>query len=634
MSFEKFESIPSGTSFYSLKDKAFFHVCQRVFESYDRIDAKRNSVTDKEKFDHYQTDITKAFKDTMGNLPYDKSFPLDAKTTNVIKEDGLTIKNVIFSSRENVFVTANLYIPETDGKKCPAVLLQCGHSANGKASKAYQRAARIIASYGIVVLVTDPAGQGERVQYINENGEAEIKGPTQNHQMFGTQCFLNGESPVKYFLADALKAVDYLESLEETDSAKIGATGISGGGTMTSLLMAYDERIKAAAPGCWPSSGREYFISGGAADSEQIWPNVLKNDIDVFEIMAAFCPRPLMLLAAAYDFIPIEGVKRLFNETKRLYSLSQAENNIEISIANEMHGYSESLAISAGEFFAKNFFGKVSRNENISILPLEDEKLFATKSGFVLVDFPESLAVYQENIAEYNKKTPLSEEEKTKVLSNLVFNERSKDFEYNLRVLNADYFSFCHDGLFVQPYIWFTGEFLPCHGFMFKSEENKDKNIPVTICLWMDGTDNLSENEDKIREICKSGRSAFIPDLTAMGKCVPHKMKGDADIKAHLGSISDKIAKSLIMLGDSLCALKTYSLVQTINMARKEFSEDVKLYTKGNYSVFARIVQKLDKNINCTCDGEVKIKDIINNKYYETYDISHIIMPGIGDYIE
>ena len=634
MSLKSIEQSTSFSSFYSLRDKAFAYAHKVRMDAYDKIEAVRKSIDSPQKLAAYQEKLRLALGDVIGELPYDKTFPLSPRYTGQREEGSLLIKNVIFQSRKGVYITANLYIPHDRPKKCPAVLLQCGHSANGKAKEAYQAAARIIARAGIIVLVTDPMGQGERMEYISQSGKAVLNTATRNHQQAGTQCFLCGYPLIRYFLADALRSVDFLCSLDEVDSSKIGATGISGGGTMTSLLMAYDRRIAAAAPGCWPSAGREYFAAGSAPDSEQIWPNALTFGIDVFELMACMCPRPLLLLAAEYDFIPIEGVKRLHTETARLYGLAGAEKNVQLSIAKEPHGYSLVSAMHAATFFAEHLTGKSYTPSGGKVTPLEDRHLHCTATGLVLTDFPDAVTVYEENLALFRQHTPVTESQVYEFLHNAVYSGRTEPEEIHVRSLTGSDNAFYDDGLWVQKYLWLTQDAMPCCGILLKAADNREKEVPVTICLWLGGTDSLCVHSEKIRDICASGRAAFVVDLSTMGKCKPNNLKGNADPGEALSSATDKIAKSLFLTGDSLCAVKAYDLLQTIKMAKAEFcTDDIALYTTGNYCVFGRIIQVLRKDVLCAFENEVRICDIITSRYYNTYDTAQIIMPGIGKYL-
>ena len=67
--------------------------------------------------------------------------PLNARTVATLDRDGYRIEKVMFESRPGFHVTGLLHLPVTPGPH-PAVLVPCGHSANGKAWRRTRRADR------------------------------------------------------------------------------------------------------------------------------------------------------------------------------------------------------------------------------------------------------------------------------------------------------------------------------------------------------------------------------------------------------------------------------------------------------------------------------------------------------------
>lgn len=634
MSIKEIETFSPDLLFTDLKSLCTHYVTKQMMEAFDRADHIRQKVQMVEDFQAYIENAKKVFRDSVGELPYDRNYPLHAITTGKIEETELTIEKVIFKAREGVYITANLYFPKNRQEKCPAVLLQCGHSENGKAYPTYQRAARIIAQSGIIVLVTDPPGQGERLSYIYEANGPLVAGAVPHHQRFGNQCFLTGSSPVKYFLADAMRAVDYLCSREEVDPERIGATGISGGGTLTSALMVMDPRIQAAAPGCWPTSGREYFFVGMSPDSEQVWPDTVKNGLDHYEVMAAMCPKPLMILAAEEDFVPIEGTERLFAECKRLWALNGSVEKVELTIGKGSHGYSAELAVAAAKFFQRNLCGEDKELSVGEIRTLPEEMLNCTESGQVKRDYPDSIFVYDENLKEYRKQRENrpSCREKRKWLYEQVYRGRSGVKAFHVRQFKVIY---AEEKICAVPLLWYNQSLMPCYGVLFENVAEQSEKGPVTICLWQCGTDNIAGNWEEIKRICRSGRNALVLDLSTMGKCTPNATLRRYKPEEAINGIIDRLSKHLIVLGDSLCAVKAYDLMQSVAMLREKMDvNDIEIFATGKYCIFAKIAQILDEQLHITLQNEVSVSDMITNEYYDNHDAAHVLMPGLGKYLD
>jgi hypothetical protein len=115
--------------------------------------------TKKEWEEYKQTLRNRIIKNT-GALVNQK-LPLDLKETGSLKQEGYTVKNIAFQTRPGVYATANLYIPDGDGK-FPAVIVMMGHSAEGRLYDKYQSVGITLALNGYVSLCIDPWGSGER----------------------------------------------------------------------------------------------------------------------------------------------------------------------------------------------------------------------------------------------------------------------------------------------------------------------------------------------------------------------------------------------------------------------------------------------------------------------------------------
>ncbi len=345
-----------------------------------RLDELEAALDSQEAIAAYQRKRREFLRWSLGRMP--QPAPLRATVTSKIDEDGFRIENVLFESQPGFHVTANLYRPDGEGP-FPGILLPCGHSVNGKAAAAYQKACRLLASNGFVVLCFDPIGQGERRQLIPP--EPHPFQPRGEHNDLGVAPILLGSNLASHMVWDGMRGIDYLCSRPDVDAQRIGCTGNSGGGNLTSYLMAYDDRIVAAAPGCFLTTHRRKNESPGPGDAEQNLFAQIRDGFDHPDFAIARAPKPTLILAATHDYVPIEGTWEALRQAKRVYTLLGYPERIDLVETNDKHGFSRRLREGAVRFFARWLQEReIDVFENDEVETLSDAQLQVTPQGQVL----------------------------------------------------------------------------------------------------------------------------------------------------------------------------------------------------------------------------------------------------------
>ncbi len=270
--------------------------------------------------------------------------PLNAQVRQVLDRGTYRIENLIFESRPNFLVSANLYLPKESAHRpypLPGVIGTCGHSSNGKAETAYQSFAQGLARQGYVVLLYDPIGQGERLQYPDAAFRSEIGVGVREHLYVGNQQCLVGEFFGSWRAWDGIRALDYLLTRPEVDPTQLGVTGNSGGGTMTTWLAGLDPRYTMAAPSCFVTSFRRNLENELPADTEQCPPRALALGLEHEDFLAAMAPKPVIILAKERDYFDVRGSEAALARLKHLYRLLGAEDQFALFTGPTTHGYSQ-----------------------------------------------------------------------------------------------------------------------------------------------------------------------------------------------------------------------------------------------------------------------------------------------------
>ena len=340
----------------------------------------KNGLRTKLDAEAYVESVRGKIAESFGKFP--NKTPLNARVTGEVNRDAYKIENVIFESRPGFLVTANLYIPKGKPFPLPAVVGTCGHSMSGKAAETYQSFAQGLARMGYVVLVYDPIGQGERLQYPDEQLKPQLGGATAEHLYFGNQQFLVGEFMGSWRAWDGIRALDYLLTREEVDPNHVGVTGNSGGGTMTTWLCGLEQRWTMAAPSCFVTTFRRNLENELPADTEQCPPKVLGLGLDHDDFLAALAPKPVILLAKEKDYFDVRGNQEAYLRLKRLYRLLGAEENIARFVGPTYHGFSRENREAMYGWF--NQVTGISEARAEPSLVLEEEKtLLCTPQGQV-----------------------------------------------------------------------------------------------------------------------------------------------------------------------------------------------------------------------------------------------------------
>ncbi len=314
--------------------------------------------------------------------PFPEKTPLNARVTGVVKRDAYDIEKILFESRPGFLVSANLYLPKGRKGPLPGVVGTCGHSTNGKAAGPYQSFAQGLARMGYVVLIYDPIGQGERIQYGHLDRKTRPGVGVGEHLHAGNQQFLVGDFFGSWRAWDGIRALDYLLSREEVDPKHVGVTGNSGGGTMTTWLCGVEQRWTMAAPSCFVTTFRRNLENELPADTEQCPPRALALGLDHADFLAALAPKPIILLAKERDYFDVRGAKEAFERLKRLYALLGAEDRVRQFVGPTEHGYSLENREAMYQWF--NHVTGISDAKTEPELTMEkDETLWAAPEGQV-----------------------------------------------------------------------------------------------------------------------------------------------------------------------------------------------------------------------------------------------------------
>jgi len=274
-----------------------------------------------------------------GLHPLPEKTPLNAVISGRIERDGYTVEKVHFEASPGILVTGNLYRPTADGEH-PGIIMPHGHWENGRLENVERGSipARAItmAKLGAVSFTYDMVGYNDSYQF--------------EHRWSANEEKIWGIHPFAIQLWSAIRALDFLETLDDVDPDKLACTGASGGGTQTFAVTAVDPRVKVAAPVNMISS----TMQGGCICENA---PALRLSNSNMEIGALAAPRPLLMVSATGDWTR-ETPRVEYPAIRSIYGLYDKTDHITNVHIDAPHNYNRDSREAMYRFFGKWLLGR------------------------------------------------------------------------------------------------------------------------------------------------------------------------------------------------------------------------------------------------------------------------------------
>ena len=206
-----------------------------------------------------------------------------------------------------------------------------------------------LAQHGYVVFSSDAPMWGERGQK---------EGPRRDrYDMIAGNMMMYGIDLSAYMTYDDLRATDYLASLPEVDSQRIGCTGWSMGAYRTWMLSALSDRIKAGAAVCWMVTTDEQLSFRYSRTENGGFANCLpglRRWLDYPHVASIACPKPMLFINGSKDkLFSVTGANKAFSIMHDVWQSQGAGDLLETELWEMPHSCPLRAQQRVLEFFQK-----------------------------------------------------------------------------------------------------------------------------------------------------------------------------------------------------------------------------------------------------------------------------------------
>jgi dienelactone hydrolase len=340
----------------------------------EKTEVRLRNFSTREEWDIYRERLRKHVLISYGLWPPPDKTPLNVKVFGAIVHEDYKVSKVVFESIPGFFVCGNLYEPVNKKGPFPVILNPHGHWKSRFRHDEYcSIPARCIgfARQGYIAFSWSMVGFDDMDQISHRCPEmADIPW---------------GISFGGLQLWNSIRAIDWIETLENADPDRIGCTGASGGAQRTFFLGALDDRIKITAPVAIVSTLRQ----GGCPCANAFGLRINTNNIEITSVMA---PKPQILVGATGDWTRYT-MQIEYPAVKEIYKLYNSASKVEGTIVDAPHNYNRDSRNRVFKFFGKHFLGI----EDSTILTEKPIPELTSEGNFLSKDIQKKLLIFNED---------------------------------------------------------------------------------------------------------------------------------------------------------------------------------------------------------------------------------------------
>jgi len=264
-----------------------------------------------------------------------------------------TIEKMVLSSEEGVDFPVYVCVPKNAQPPHTWVVCVQGHSTGMHKSIAVDREDESVEiesqgdrdfalgcmERGLAAICVEQRSFGERRELVRTEGSGVCHQAAWNAVMLGRT--LLGQR-----VFDVDRAIDYLETRDDFDPARVGVMGNSGGGTTSLFSAALLPRIRFAIPSCYFCTFKDSILAMNHCACNYV-PG-LSLVAEMGDIAGLIAPRPLILVNGDEDTIfPIEAAREEFRQVQKIYAAAGAPENCHHVVCSGGHRFYAEPAWSA-----------------------------------------------------------------------------------------------------------------------------------------------------------------------------------------------------------------------------------------------------------------------------------------------